>query len=66
MHVYIKKLTDELKILRKNNSSDGIMAKIEAIRNENEKMIEDLKKQGKISAEEQLFAYRRENYLIEI
>ena len=50
MHVYIKKLTDELKILRKNNSSDGIMAKIEAIRSENEKMIDELKKQGNISA----------------
>lgn len=50
MQVYIKKLTDELKILRKNNSNDGIMSKIEAIKSENEKMIEDMKKQGKISA----------------
>lgn len=35
MHVVIKKLGDELKILRKNNSSEGIMAKIEVIKSEN-------------------------------
>jgi hypothetical protein len=40
LRVYIKKLTDELKILRKNNTKEGIMAKIEAIRSENEKVIE--------------------------
>lgn len=45
----IRKLADELKILRKNNSSEGIMAKIEAIRYENDKVIEDLKKEGRVT-----------------